>query len=278
MSDPRLVITDGTTTIDLLGGASGYSIDEWPQAIVQPKGGGTWLSSSLSDGRRLADLRYTNARQVFPLCISAGNNDLFARKLQDLQRLLAKASEYRISQWNNEPVWLEKRTGCESNTLYAMVEAGTIAELDNQFSSTFPADSSMSSLALEVEHGHWHDCAPGEMTCVQLSTIQSWDVEKLTNRDFETAGAGPPTFLNWAENIAAGPGVIAADAVIFLPDLLSHGDLLAYLGAGIDGRSSIAVGKCHAGVEGEGEEQQEEKRGSTVEDVPGHALGEGFVH
>jgi hypothetical protein len=63
----RLVITDGTTTIDLIDRSFGFHLDSWEPAIAQYKQGGTFSDSPLADGRRLVDRHFDNAFETFEL-------------------------------------------------------------------------------------------------------------------------------------------------------------------------------------------------------------------
>lgn len=171
-------ITDGTSTIDLLNIANGYAQTGWRQAIAQYKGGGTWQSSSLSDGRRLVNRNFENIRQEISLTIQGQDQDAFARAYQDLARLLEKAADYWATDWQNDPVWLVSKADCETNTRYAYVHFGTIPELANVYpdQSTrklfIEGKATMEGLALVLEHGHWQADEPGTDTCVQTSGLQ----------------------------------------------------------------------------------------------------------
>jgi hypothetical protein len=63
---------------------------------------------------------------------------------------------------------------------------------------------------------------------------------------------------------------VAADAVVVLPELLAVGDLAPELGIRIELLPLVSLRQGGAGVEGQGEEEQQEEHGAAVEDVPRH--------
>ena len=51
----------------------------------------------------------------------SADHDLLIKNTQDLRRLLEKAINYCVTDWQNEPVWIETRGICETNTRYAII-------------------------------------------------------------------------------------------------------------------------------------------------------------
>ena len=60
-----LEISDGTTTINLLSSSFGLSLNSLNPQIAQPKRGGVFQSSSLSQGRKLVDRKFENIQDNF---------------------------------------------------------------------------------------------------------------------------------------------------------------------------------------------------------------------
>ncbi|GAH14628.1 unnamed protein product, partial [marine sediment metagenome] len=104
-----LRITDGTTIINLLDITTGYSVAGYRQAVAQYKGGGSWSESALSDGRVIRDYHYGNIRELLPVTVGGGTQNATINALADLQTLLTKATDYWVFDWQNEPVWIERR-------------------------------------------------------------------------------------------------------------------------------------------------------------------------
>jgi hypothetical protein len=167
-----LVITDGTTSISLLGEPGPFHLTRWKPRIAQPKGGGTWQQSSLSDGRRLVDKRYNNVIESFTLEVKGLDADVLARDVQELRRLLEKGSQYFSTDWQTAPVYLSARADSETNTRHAVIHSWSTPEDEDPYGLTFEkADDGtlMASWTLLVERSHWTENVPGTGTCAQAS-------------------------------------------------------------------------------------------------------------
>ena len=209
----RLVITDGTTTVDLLG-TDGYILNSWRPAISGYKGGGTYQSSSLSDGRRLVHSVFENVVERFDLKAHNASQNILIHTTQELRRLLEKASDYWTTGWQDEPVWIEARASKETNTRYAIIQAGKIPEDDNPFSQPFlqpGCDAVMDGLTLLVERGHWLANEPGVGECVEVSGEQDWAMNYPLVFDGDTQKVTIPaaaSLNDLPDNAVAGKGQI----------------------------------------------------------------------
>lgn len=186
MNDAILRVTDGTSTIDLIRGV--WRLFRWQPSIVQPKGGGTWRSSPLSEGRRLVNRQFGNAIETFELKAKRSGADNLISELQDLQRLLEKAVEYWTTSWQNEPVWIEARARCETNTRYALLYNWQIPELRNWYAQPFAMTPRiLDDVTLILERGHWTENNPlSTGTCVEISgkqTVQAGIYEPSASTD-----------------------------------------------------------------------------------------------
>ena len=177
MSNARLVITDGTSTVDLLN-LRGYTLKDWKPSVPEPKGGGVFRSSPLVDGRRLTSRVFDNAIDTFELVVSAAAQDTLIYQIQELLRLMQKATEYWTTDWQNEPVWLEARSPCETYIRYAVVMDYRLTGLNNPYAQPFYNAINyvaMGDLSLLVEHKHWQETEPGaDGTCVELKAQQGY--------------------------------------------------------------------------------------------------------
>lgn len=229
------------TRINLLDIAQGYSVDGWRQPIAAYKGGGVFSQSALADFSQLVLTRYELIQDVFPLpVVTATTQDNFAKALQDLLRLLIKAKDYWVHNWQNQPVWIEARASCETNMRYAHVVLGELPDVDDVFSQQFTVDATMNDLQMNVKHLHWAHLRPALTECVEVSGMQEgWELNQISNAGFEILGASPPTFLHWSESIPPGAAVVA-DAGIFAGGVQSC-RLDNGLGGAPDVRQSIAV-------------------------------------
>jgi len=173
----RLEITDGTTVIDLIQtGGNPFFLSSWRPAIIQPKGGGTYQQSSLSDGRRLVDRKFNNATETFDLVVRGFDPDALAAALQDLRMLLDKAVSYWTTNYQDTPVYLIAQADCEEYERYAIIHNWSTPEDENPYAQPFQqgdGQTVVDSWTLIVERGDWLENPPGESTCVEISGSQT---------------------------------------------------------------------------------------------------------
>ncbi len=168
ISNAVLKVSDGTSTVNLLHLADGYHVAGWRQAVASYKGGGTWSQSALADGRRLVNKQFANSTERYPIPVAKSSDaDAQARAVQDLLRLCEKASDYWKDTWRTEPVWIEVRADCETESRYATLHTAGLPELGDFYSFEYLKDAVMQGMTLVVERNHWHSQPPGESDCVQ---------------------------------------------------------------------------------------------------------------
>ena len=178
----RLVITDGTIEINLLNKKSGYVLNRWRPTVAGYKGRGVYQSSPISDGRRLVARYFENAIETFDLKARGFSQDDLISETQELRRLLEKAADYWVADWQDDPVWIEAQASRETNLRYAIVHQGRIAEDGEMFSQPFLQPScaaAMDNLTLIVERGHWTANQPGSGDCAEI-----WASETYNQTDY----------------------------------------------------------------------------------------------
>jgi len=175
MGTPILAITDGTTKVNLLTKTgAGINTCEYTPSRQIFKNDGIWADSSVSDGRQLQMRKWTNIIDVLSLVISGDSQDSVIENARRLTTLLEKAVQYWTTEWQNEPVWLERRGSNETNTSYTLIHSYKWANDDNPFAPPFYVTEkpfSMKDIDLALEHGPWLANAPGESECVKLANI-----------------------------------------------------------------------------------------------------------
>jgi hypothetical protein len=173
MKNSFLTITDGTTSINLLDSES-WSVKSWHPEMAQPKGGGIFRSSPLVDGRKLSMRKFDNAIESITMVVSSMSENRLIREMQELTRLLQKATEYWTSSWQNEPVWIEAQGPCEAEKRYAIIMDYRMSGFNNPYSQPFFNafnTSAMDNIILSIERGHWQDVAPGDDgICAKVSS------------------------------------------------------------------------------------------------------------
>jgi hypothetical protein len=163
MSLPLLIITDGTTTVDLLS-RTGYHLSDWRPMIAPFKNDGIRRSSVISEGSRLVGYQYDNVIETFTLDMDERSQDGAARQLQVLARLLMQAVNYWTKSDVNDPVWIEARSGDEQYTRYATVMNYKMESIGNPYGAEFIGRGvnkiGMSELVLTIERSHWMSNPP----------------------------------------------------------------------------------------------------------------------
>lgn len=220
----KLLITDGTAagTVDLLSPASGFSLQSWIPALPAIKGGGTWQDSLLANGRKPIHRRRANASETFELAVRNFNQDAVIRDTQILRRLLEKAAQYWTTEWQNEPVWIEARGPCETNSRYSLIYDWRTPQDGNPYTEPFhnpSVSAGFESFPLILEHGFWLDSQPGTGECVPISTVQSFcwpwhlifdgatsDVKINAGAQIDNLHGGTFTAEAWIKSYSHGEG------------------------------------------------------------------------
>jgi hypothetical protein len=165
---------DSAVSVSFLRGEDGLFLRGWRPAIAQYKGGGTWRSSPFTDGRRIVQRQYDNAIETFDLVVSdadGSDQDDIAQALQDLHRLLEAATNYWLSNWKANPVYLVAQASCETNPRYATIKSWSSPDIDNPYAQPFLSSggSAMDNIILNIERGHWQSTVPETGDCVYES-------------------------------------------------------------------------------------------------------------
>lgn len=172
-----LYLTNGTIRINLRNGIDGWYLDQWDPAIAGRKS--TWRDSPLSDGRKPALRRWSNATETMKFKIGRPTQDDVIYETQELRRLLLAAEEYFIG-GSDTPVWLEARGTCETNTRYAVIVTWGTGNDSDPYHKPFDLDNPvMSPWTLTLERQHWRHMAPGTSECVELSATQDYYQEQI---------------------------------------------------------------------------------------------------
>lgn len=197
-----LKITDGTTSIDLLGETDGFMLREWTPAIPELKGGGISTGSPLSDGSALVIGAFDDTFENFDMVASGHDMDDLIYHLQNLRRLLQKGRDYWITQWHNQPVWIEARGSQETNTRYAIIKDWLLQTDDNPYAQPMYSScrhSIADDLALTIKRGHWQNTVPGTGECVEISATQKFNV--LGSDTSEPTAGNMDAYVNTATGI-----------------------------------------------------------------------------
>lgn len=205
-----LEITDCIDTIDLLNIKDGFLVCDWNPAVAAMKDGGSWQSSPLADGKRLAYKSYDNAVETFELKISGASQDAVIAYIQSLVTMLEKAIQYWTTPWQRQPVWIKARGATESNPRYAVIKAYTIDGLSNPFSQPFFGNckSAMDKFTLVVERDHWIDQFPGTGVCIELNNEQNYIKDNSTTLTFPATNPWDDAYYSNTRGVKTNPCIV----------------------------------------------------------------------
>lgn len=196
MTDAILDITDGTTRISLINPSSGFHLVSWIPAITDYKGGGVFQNPPLADWQQLRLANWATAEENFGLHVNGANQNGVALMLQQIRQLLEKANQYWTTDWQNDPVWLEARASCETNTRYCLIAKGRLGNDQNYYQQPFTGrKSTMRDLPLIIERRAWLDNIPGVGNATPISNLQTFNGITFGTVD-DTGARIPVTGLN----------------------------------------------------------------------------------
>ncbi len=169
------VITDGTTTVDLMAlnkNGWGIGIDSYTPGRAQMKDGGYWQDSPLATGRHLAYSVKGNVNDALTIKFSYRSHNEIIQEQERLDGLIEKAANYWQSEWADEPVYIKAQAQGESNPRYAIIYNITFPEYQDPYAQPFNTASPpyvADGIVLGIEHGAWTENAPGTGTAVAIS-------------------------------------------------------------------------------------------------------------
>lgn len=182
VSEPLLRLSNGETTVDLLGPGSGWKLDDpyWNPQIAQYKGGGVRVNSGVAEGQRLVHKQYDNVIETIPLIASSISMNATTRTIREVLQLIRQAADYWTEPYELDDVWMEWRSaapGCGIG--YARIVQAHIPELKNPYGQPFYSclnDAMMEGLNLIVEREPlWRGVPPGQIVGPLYNLIRNPD-------------------------------------------------------------------------------------------------------
>lgn len=181
--NPILRISDGSTTIDLLGPGSGWQLADpgWRPQISQFKGGGSMVDSGLADGQTLVHSQYSNVTESIPLSVTGIDQDAAMSTISELLKLGRQTSDYYTKSYEYNDVWLEARPAQAALTGYTRLIKLSIPELSDVYGQPFFSAYNqpvMEDITLIVERQpFWQAVPPGEMIGPLYNLLDNGDFE-----------------------------------------------------------------------------------------------------
>ncbi|HUW12258.1 MAG TPA: LamG-like jellyroll fold domain-containing protein [Anaerolineae bacterium] len=203
----ELLLTDGTTTIDLLSlaTASGLHLRSWTPASSRYKGRGVWHDSPLASGKRPAFHSWDATEEAMQFTLVGLTTDDLAHRAADFRNLLQQAWDYFENGWPQaDPVYLIRRAHGETNPAYSLVMGGETPQDGGYTAEVSAVSYTVGYESWDVRiwrEEHWRDCVPGsEGVC-------------LPNAGYESVCR--PCFVEFAAN-----GIITVPFGVGIDDLM----------------------------------------------------------
>lgn len=189
MIDQILRISDGTVRATFIRQRrqTGFRLVGWSPRAAAYKQGGIWRDSPFSDGRQLVDAKWENVTETFRFHLQEATLDLNVEALEALRYWLEKANRYWATRWQHQPMWIEAKAPCETNSRYAIIHHARIEGDNNPYMRPLAGGrrSTQADLTLAVERGAWSSHPPGTGACVEISGQQE-DYHYETEWDLNT--------------------------------------------------------------------------------------------
>lgn len=170
------VITDGTTTVDLMAlnkNGWGIGIDSYTPGRAQMKDGGYWQNSPVATGRRLAYSVKENVNDALTIKFSYRSHNEIIQEQERLDGLIEQAANYWQSEWADTPVYIKAQAQGESSPRYAIVYNITFDNYQDPYSQPFNTLSPpyvADGIVLGVERSVWLENAPGTGTSISFTS------------------------------------------------------------------------------------------------------------
>jgi len=192
-----LNITDGTTTVDLLGINNGvFYYKNWSSSQAKLKSG-VFQSRGITDGRLPTNNQLENVVETIDVSVRGTNANVVIAEIRKLQKLLRQAVDYWIKP-SASVVYIEARNPGETSTRYAAIVSGGLGEIGPMFGQPFIQNSDatvIETIGIAIERRAWQDVVPGSYTAIPIQQYQEVPFDSQGDRfgyvDFVSAGAEP---------------------------------------------------------------------------------------
>ena len=163
---------NSVTEVNLISPENGIKLASWRPKAAFYKDGGIYQSSPFSTGRKLINKTFDNVIETFNISIKSDDQNNYIAYTRAVRQMLEDASDYWAGVSNN-PVYIEAKASCETNSRYALVISGRMEDDENPYAQPFlqRRGAAGRGLSLQIERGHWLNDRPGIAPCVRLSCV-----------------------------------------------------------------------------------------------------------
>jgi len=188
-------ITDGTTSVDLLGTSVPIRYDGLPGLGMDVDI--SFTKSGLGGGG-VSGFSFPPVVRTYKLMVKGSSHDDAATQVQTLFRLLRKAALYHSDPRYLTPVYIVQQTSNETSPRYALVYGFQGFNVSSPFEIPFRNQNVLTEIGIPIiQDAFWQPTIPGTLPASKMEWYPVWEKEIHTSADFEsTLTEGSTTITN----------------------------------------------------------------------------------
>jgi len=176
-------ITDGTTSVDLLGTSVPIRYDGLPDLGMDVDI--SFTKSGLGGGG-VSGFSFPPVVRTYKLMVKGSSHDDAATQVQTLFRLLRKAALYHSNPRYLTPVYIVQQTTNETSPRYAMVYGFQGFNVSSPFEIPFRNQNVLTEIGIPIiQDAFWQPTVPGTLPASKMEWYPVWEKEVHTSTDFE---------------------------------------------------------------------------------------------
>jgi len=176
-------ITDGTTSVDLLGTSVPIRYDGLPDLGMDVDI--SFTKSGLGGGG-VSGFSFPPVVRTYKLMVKGSSHDDAATQVQTLFRLLRKAALYHSDPRYLTPVYIVQQTSNETSPRYAIVYGFQGFNVSSPFEIPFRNQNVLTEIGIPIiQDAFWQPTVPGTLPAEKMEWYPVWEKEIHTSADFE---------------------------------------------------------------------------------------------
>jgi len=177
-------ITDGTTSVDLLGTSVPIRYDGLPGLGMDVDI--SFTKSGLGGGG-VSGFSFPPVVRTYKLMVKGSSHNDAATQVQTLFRLLRKAALYHSDPRYLTPVYIVQQTSNETSPRYAMVYGFQGFNVSSPFEIPFRNQNVLTEIGIPIiQDAFWQPTVPGTLPASKMEWYPVWEKEVHTSADFES--------------------------------------------------------------------------------------------
>jgi len=177
-------ITDGTTSVDLLGTSVPIRYDGLPGLGMDVDI--SFTKSGLGGGG-VSGFSFPPVVRTYKLMVKGSSHDDAATQVQTLFRLLRKAALYHSDPRYLTPVYIVQQTANETSPRYALVYGFQGFNVSSPFEIPFRNQNVLTEIGIPIiQDAFWQPTVPGTLPAAKMEWYPVWEKEIHTSADFES--------------------------------------------------------------------------------------------